>query len=29
MSGEHPVHVFTNEGKPIKQVSTAARYKAL
>jgi len=27
--GRHPVQVFTYEGKPIKQVSTAAWYKAL
>ena len=27
--GKHPLHVFTYEGKPIKQVSTAAWYKAL
>lgn len=27
--GKHPVHVFTYEGQPIKQVSTAAWYKAL
>jgi integrase len=27
--GRHPAHVFTYEGKPIKQVSTAAWYKAL
>jgi integrase len=27
--GRHPLHVFTYEGKPIKQVSTRAWYKAL
>jgi integrase len=27
--GKHPVQVFTYEGQPIKQVSTAAWYKAL
>ena len=27
--GRHPVRVFTYEGKPIRQVSTAAWYKAL
>ena len=27
--GKHPVRVFTYEGQPIKQVSTAAWYKAL
>ena len=27
--GKHPVRVFTYEGKPIRQVSTAAWYKAL
>jgi len=27
--GRHPVRVFTYEGKPVRQVSTAAWYKAL
>jgi integrase len=27
--GKHPVHVFTYEGSPVKQVSTRAWYKAL